>query len=194
MLAALAGTDGDEQGGRPTTMPGLKPAVTSTTPTPPAPRKRRTHGYGRPRMAPTARQVHAYDVCPACQTPLRGGTRHRRREVIELIPARVEVTEHVSVERRCPRCHGRWQPGPELAGVVVGQRRFGNGLLSLLAYLREELRLPIRAIQGYLATVHGLAVSVGGLTDALHLLAARADAGRGRPPGAHPRRAGAARR
>jgi hypothetical protein len=173
LLAALAGPDGDDPGARPTTMPGLKPA-TGKTPAPPASRKRRAHGYGRRRMPPTARQVHAYAQCPRCQTPLRGGTRRRRREVIEVIPARVVVTEHVYVERRCPRCHGRWQPGPELAGVVVGQARFGTGLLSLIAYLREELRLPIRAIQGYLATVHGLAVSVGGITEALHLLTARA--------------------
>ena len=174
VLAALAPPDGDEPSARPTTMPGLKPAATDKTPTPPAPRKRRAHGYGRTRMAPTARLEHAYARCPACQTPLRGGTRRRRREVIELIPARVEVTEHVYVERRCPRCHGRWQPGPELAGVVVGQARFGTGLLSLIATVREELRLPIRAIQGYLAMVTGLSLSVGSIVDALHTLAARA--------------------
>jgi hypothetical protein len=174
LLAALAGPDGDDAGSRPTTMPGLKPAVTGRPAASPVPRKRRAHGYGRKRMPPTARQVHAYDRCPRCHTPLRGGTRQRRREVIEVIPVRVEVAEHVYVERRCPHCHGRWQPGPELEGVVVGQRRFGNGLLSLLAYLREELRLPIRAIQGYLATVLGLALSVGSIVAALHLLAARA--------------------
>jgi hypothetical protein len=174
VLAALAPA-GDEPAPRPTTMPGLKPAGTEKTPPPPpAPRTRRSQGYGRKRMRPTARQMHAYATCPACQTPLRGGTHKRRREVIELIPARVEVTEHVYVERRCPRCRGRWQPGPELDGVVVGQRRFGVGLLSLMTFLREELRLPIRAIQGYLATVAGLRVSVGAIVAALQLLAARA--------------------
>ncbi|MGH2371078.1 MAG: IS66 family transposase, partial [Chloroflexota bacterium] len=174
LLAVLALPDGDDPGGRPTTMPGLKP-VTGQTPAPSAPRKRRAHGYGRRRMTPTARQVHAYATCPACHTPLRGGTRRRRREVIELIPARVAVTEHVYVERRCPRCHGHWQPGPELDGVVVGQRRFGNALLSLIAFLREELRLPIRAIQGYLAVVAGLHVSVGSIVAAGQTLAARAE-------------------
>ena len=173
VLAVLALPDGEDPGGRPPTMPGLKPAA-GQTPAPSAPRKRRAHGCGRRRMTPTARQVHAYATCPACQTPLRGGTRRRRREVIEVVPARVTVTEHVYVERRCPRCHGRWQPGPELEGVVVGQRRFGNDLLSLIAFLREELRLPIRAIQGYLALVCGLRLSVGSIVDAGQTLAARA--------------------
>jgi hypothetical protein len=105
---------------------------------------------------------------------LRGGTHRRRREVIELVPAPVAVIEHVYVERRCPRCRGRWQPGPELAGVVVGQGRLGVGLLSLIVTLREELRLPVRAIQWYWQAVHGLRVSVGAIVEALHLMAQRA--------------------
>ena len=86
---------------------------------------------GRRRMRPTARQVHAYAHCPHCATALRGGTVKRTREVIEVVPAPVVVTEHVYLERRCPRCRGRWLPGPELAGVVVGQGRLGVGLLEL---------------------------------------------------------------
>jgi transposase len=157
----------------PTTRPGLKPPPRRPPP-PRAPRKRRAQGYGRKRMTPTARQVHAFRHCPHCGTPMRGGTHRRRREVIEVVPARVEVTEHVYVERRCPRCRGRWQPGPALAGVVVGQRRLGHGVVSLMATLREEWRLPIRAIQAYLQTVVGLRLSVGAIVDVLRLVAERA--------------------
>jgi hypothetical protein len=192
LLAALAPGDSDDAGPRPTTMPGLKPAAKGRAAPSPRPARRRAHGYGRKRLPPTARQVHAFRHCPRCHAPLRGGTHKRRREVIEVVPARVEVTEHVYVERRCPRCGGRWQPGPELGGLVVGQRRFGVGLLSLIATLREELRLPLARIQWYLRAVHGLCLSVGSIVDALHLLAARAA-----PPadaGADPRRPGAARR
>ena len=55
----------------------------------------------------------------------------------------MDVTEHVSASGAVPAVGGRWLPGPELAGVVVGQGRLGVGLLSLIAVLREELRLPI---------------------------------------------------
>jgi hypothetical protein len=61
-----------------------------------------------------------------------------------------------------------------LAGVVVGQGRLGVGLLSLIAVLREELRLPIGAIQWYLAAVHALRLSVGGIVGALRTVAERA--------------------
>ena len=35
--------------------------------------------------------------------------------------------------------------------MVVGQRRLGIGLLSLIATMREAWRLPLRALQDYLA-------------------------------------------
>jgi transposase len=175
LLMLLAPPADDDVPTRPTTMPGLKPAARRRSPVQPRPpRKPRARGYGRKRMRPTARQIHAYAQCPQCGTPLRGGTPKRRREVIEWVPARVAVTEHVYVERRCPRCRGRWQPGPELAGVVLGQRRLGVGLLSLIAVLREELRLPMASIQWYLAEVHGLRLSVGAIVEGLHTVAARA--------------------
>jgi len=176
LLAALDPPDGDAAASRPTAMPGLKPAGRGPVPTPASrPRKRRLHGYGRRRMTPTARQVHAYAQCPHCATALRGGTVKRTREVIEVVPGRVEVTAHVYVERRCPRCGGRWLPEPGLAGVVVGQGRLGVGLLALIATLREELRLPVERLQWYLAAVHGLSLSVGAIVGSLHTRAARAE-------------------
>ena len=175
LLATLDPSDGEGGAARPTTMPGLKSAGRKRATAPaPRPRKRRAHGYGRRRMRPTARQVHAVARCPRCATTLSGGTIKRTREVIEVIPGRVEVTAHVYVERRCPHCQGRWQPGPELDEVVVGQGRLGVGLLSLIATLREEWRLPIRGIQGYLETVHGLHLSVGAIVAASATAAARA--------------------
>jgi transposase len=177
LLAAVDPPLGDEPSGHPSGMPGLKPTKRRATPAaPPPPRKRRGRGYGRQRMRPTARQVHAYTHCPHCRGPLRGGTLRRTREVIELVPARVDVTAHQYLERRCSQCGGRWLPGPDLGGHVVGQGRLGVGLLSLIAVLREELRLPIAGIQRYLAAVHGLALSVGAVVGALHTVAQRAAA------------------
>ena len=45
----------------------------------------------------------------------------------------------------------------------LGQQRLGVNLLSLIATLREEGRLPIRSVQWYLDTVHQLRLSVGAI-------------------------------
>ena len=59
----------------------------------------------------------------------------------------VQVTEHVCIARTCPVCRRRRVPTAQLDGVVLGQQRLGVNLLSLIATLREEGRLPIRSVQ-----------------------------------------------
>ena len=90
----------------------------------------------------------------------------RVRAVIELPQAPVEVTEHAYIARTCPHCRRRWVPPAQLEGVALGQQRLGINLLSLIAALREEARLPFRVIQWYLDTVHGLRLSVGAIVAA----------------------------
>jgi len=52
--------------------------------------------------------------------------------------------------------------------MVVGQGRLGIRLVSVIAYLRMTQRLPLRQIQRYLETMHGVRVSVGELVEVLH--------------------------
>jgi len=173
----LAGPDAEPGGDEgatvtPRGMPGLKSAQPPERPV--RARRRRARGFVRRRMAPTARRVHALACCPKCGAPLAGGTIKRTREVIEVPLAPAVVTEHVYLERRCPDCRRRCVPGPELAGEVVAQSRLGIGLVSLIAVLREEARLPFAAIQGLLRTLHGVDLSVGALVGAVGQVAARA--------------------
>jgi hypothetical protein len=171
-LLAASGRDDAPPRGTPPGMPGLK--ATEPSVREPTPRKRRTQGVARRRMEATERVVHVLRQCPDCGAPLAGGTVKRTREVIELPLAPVVVTAHVYLERQCPDCGRRCVPPPELDGIVAGQSRLGNRLVSLIAVLREEARLPFRAIQWYLDTVYGLRLSVGAVTDAGRRLADRA--------------------
>ena len=154
-------------------MPGNKPASGQQGPRK-GPRKWRSHGFARVRMAPTQRVEHALEVCPDCGSHLVGGWVQRTREVIEIPVVPVQVTEHVFVERVCPMCERRRVPMVELTGVVMGQQRWGINLVSLMVTLREEGRLPIRTIQWYLKTVHQLHLSVGGIVQAIHRAAQQA--------------------
>jgi len=155
--------------GGPRGTPGVKPTE------PPvrnkAARKRRPHGFARVRANPTAVAEHGMEECPTCGIRLLGGSVKRRREVIEIVAAPVQTTEHRYLERRCPGCGTRWVPKVALEGVVVGHQRLGIGLVSLIATLRGDGRLPLRTIQRYLATVHQVHLSLGGISASLRQVA-----------------------
>ena len=105
--------------------------------------------------------THAPESCPECHTTLSGGWVQPTREVIELPVCPAEVTEHIFIARTCPLCRKRRLPQDHLREVSVGRQRWGinpvsstgQALVSLIAALREEGRLPIRTIQWYLQTV-----------------------------------------
>ncbi len=170
--ARIRELEADRERNDPTTkMPGLKPAATPRR-RKAGPRKRREHGFSRPRAVPTEQVVHAVAACPRCATALSGGWVAWRKEVLELPAAPVRVIEHVYLARRCPNqsCRARVAPPPARAaelGVASERERLGVGLVSLIAALRAELRLPVGLIQWYLEAVHGLELSVGALVGAL---------------------------
>ena len=86
----------------------------------------------------------------------------------------VQVTEHVYIARTCPACRRRCIPPAQLDGVALGRQRLGVNVLSRIATLREEGRLPIRSVQWYLDTLHQLRLSVGAIVSAIHRTAQRA--------------------
>jgi transposase len=153
-------------------MPGLKPKSAKAT-RPKAPHKQRSHHFVRRRSRPTERVAHKVKMCPDCGARLMGGWVKRRREVIEVTLTPVQVVEHQYWERQCPLCRKRWTPRVELGGQALGKKRLGVGLLSLIATLREEARLPFATIQWYLESFHQLHLGVGTLVGVVQAVAQR---------------------
>ena len=166
--------EGKAQPGGPRGMPGLKPKADRKPAQPRGPRRPRRHGFSRQRMTPTRRVEHALDSCPECGSGLAGGWAQRTREVIDIPAVAAQATEHVFIARICPLCEQRRTPRADLAGVALGKQRLGINLVSLIAALREEARLPYRTIQWYLQTVHQLSLSVGTLVGVIHRVARQA--------------------
>ena len=135
------------------------------------PRKKRDakHNHARRRDKPTQIVEHHISTCPACQSRLGGVSVARRRQVIELPPPPpIEVTEHVVYHGWCSQC-GTWREAPlEVSREVIGQGRMGVKLTSVIAYLPTVMRLPVRQIQAYLSTLHGLKISGGEIVELLH--------------------------
>jgi transposase len=138
---------------------------------PKRPRKKRApeHNRGRLRELPTRSEPHTLDRCPDCNYRLQGQSVDYRRQVIDLPPPQpLEVVEHLVIKRWCPKCR-RWRsPQLDLTGQVLGQGRIGVRIASLIAFLSQTLRLPIRRIQAYLHTLHHLTLSAGELVELRH--------------------------
>lgn len=126
----------------------------------------------RRREKPTRVVEHHISTCEECGSRLGGVSITRRRQVIEIPPPPpVEVTEHVVYHGWCSQCE-KWREAPlDVSAEVLGQGRLGVKITSMIAYLRTVMRLPVRQIQAYLATLHGLKISVGEIAGLLHRLA-----------------------
>ena len=168
-------------------MPGLKSSSGRQPPAQQQPSKQRRHGFARRRMTPTHRVEHVNnggELSRLRDAPDWRLGPERTREVIELPVVPVQVTEHVFIARTCrldpahpgshQLCRRRRVPTAQLDGVALGRQRLGVNLISRIATLREEGRLPIRSIQWYLRTVHQLRLSVGAIVSALHQTAQQA--------------------
>jgi len=136
------------------------------------PRKKRAkeHNGARKREMATRIEEHLIRTCPDCQGDLSGINISRRRQIVELPPPPpMEITEYRVYKGWCPSCK-KWHEAPfELpSGQVMGQGRLGVRISSVIAYLRTVMRLPIRQVQSYLQTLHGLKVSVGEIVEIQH--------------------------
>jgi hypothetical protein len=135
------------------------------------PRKKRAkeHNTSRKRANATRIERHVLAYCPDCHYRLGGESLDYSREVIELPPPQpVEVIEHQVVKRWCPHCVRWCSPKLDLGRQVFGQGRIGVRVAALVAYLRTTLRLPVRQVQAYLATLHDLQLSVGEIVELAH--------------------------
>ena len=135
------------------------------------PRKRRPLNFARQRETPTRVLEHAVAVCPDCGTALSGGEIVRRRQVLHVPPVQVEVIEHVVRRRICRCCRRAHTPPLDLGDQVLGRHRVSVATMALVATLRTGGRLPVRMLQGVLAALHGLRLSVCALVGILRAVA-----------------------
>lgn len=149
-----------------------KPAVEEKKP-----RKKREaqHNRARRRAMPTQIVEHHLAMCPDCDLRLGGISLARCREVIDVPPpSLVQITEHRIFKGWCAGCQ-KWHEAPvDLHAEVLGQGRIGIRLLSMIAYLRTSLRLPLRQIRELLHTLHGFEMSLGEIVEVLHRINAHA--------------------
>ncbi len=111
---------------------------------------------------------HRPAACAHCQTSLdrEPALLWERRQVQELPPLRLEVTEHRAGHIRCPACAwvsvGRWP------AEVPSRAQYGPKVRALAVYLVEEQLVPFGRVQQLLADLFGVRLGHGTLVAWTH--------------------------
>jgi transposase len=104
-------------------------------------------------------EPHAVMACPHCQTDLRGiePIGYEKRQVFDVPPVRLEVTEHQVEIKPCPGC------GEPVKGVfpahVTQPTQYGPRLKAQVSYLNNYHFIPLARTAELLADLYGQAPS-----------------------------------
>jgi transposase len=104
---------------------------------------------------------HRPQECRGCHAPLAAAhiVRHRRQQVVEVVPARLKVTEHRLVMLRCERC-GKTTEGEYIGGARSGVR-YAPGVKARVLYLQQYQLLPYQRTSEAMRDLFGCRLSAG---------------------------------
>jgi len=121
---------------------------------------------------PTRVVTHRPAQCRHCHGSLGAGhsTGAERRQVIDLVPARLRVTEHRAEVVRCPSCGQRTKA--EFPESVKATVQYGPSVLARALYLHDYQLLPYARTTEAMKELFGCAMSAGTLATAVRQCAA----------------------
>jgi transposase len=111
--------------------------------------------------------VHQVESCPTCQHDLSAVEVEAvsKRQVFDLPPIRLQVTEHQAEHKRCPRC--QQAVSAAFPDGVEQPTQYGGRFKALLVYLNTYQLLPLRRISDLTQDWFGQRVSEGTLERAV---------------------------
>lgn len=121
--------------------------------------------------APDAVVVHELTSCPQCQHDLTkvGVEQMVKRQVFDLPPLRLQVSEHQAEVKRCPGCGQR--SGAPFPSGVNAPTQYGPQVLAHACYLNSYHLIPSARVREWFADCLGQTVSEGTIERALAHLA-----------------------
>jgi transposase len=112
-------------------------------------------------------QIHSLETCPHCrrqglgQEPVLG---YESRQVFDLPPRSLEVTEHQAQIKRCSHC--AVEVRAEFPAGVNAPTQYGPRFQSLMVYLKQQQLIPYARLAQLCEDLFGQPLSVGTLAAA----------------------------
>jgi transposase len=116
---------------------------------------------------PDQTHVHSLSVCRVCGHSLANAqvVGQQRRQVFDMPPLRLHVTEHQALLCQCPNC--QTLTAGEFPAGVTQPVQYGPSILGLAVYLSEYQLLPLDRTEQLLLDLFGQGPSEGTLVEAL---------------------------
>jgi len=122
---------------------------------------------------PKHTEIHPVTQCHHCHHSLKESPvqTYAKRQVFDLPPVQIEVTEHQAEIKKCPHCGELTQA--EFPRAVTQPVQFGETLKAQMVYFSQYHLIPLARTAQILADLYGQAVSEGTLLEANATLAER---------------------
>jgi transposase len=116
-------------------------------------------------------QVHRVKRCHHCQANLENveAQAYEKRQVFDVPPVKVEVTEHQAEIKSCPECHQT--TAGEFPLGVSQPVQYGERIRAQMVYFHQYHFVPLERTAEILEDLYGQTVSEGTIVEACHEIA-----------------------
>ncbi|PKO14241.1 MAG: IS66 family transposase, partial [Chloroflexi bacterium HGW-Chloroflexi-10] len=116
-------------------------------------------------------EIHPVERCQYCQTCLENveASAYEKRQVFDVPPTRVEVTEHRAEIKNCPICHQTTKG--EFPHQVSQPVQYGERIKAQMVYFNQQHYVPLERTTEIIEDLYGQSVSEGTIVEACNQVA-----------------------